>query len=72
MTIMTLTCDGVGLGDEAGQTATDGVTINVGSAGGAGATGTGVARIWLLYTPLVPANIPILAIGINDTLRTTT
>ena len=69
---MTLTCDGVRLGDEAGKTPTDGVTINVGSAGGARAAGTGVARIWLLHTPLVTANISILAIWVNDTLRTTT
>ena len=69
---MTLTCDGVRLGDEAGQTATDGVTINVGSAGGARAAGAGVARIRLLHTPLVTANISILAIWVNDTLRTTT
>ena len=68
---MSLTCDGVRLWDEARQTPTDGVTINVGSTGGAGTTRTGVAWVWLLYTPLVTAHMAILAIWINDTLGTT-
>ena len=40
-----LTCDGVRLGHKSWQTSTDGVTIPVGCAGGAGATGAGVTRV---------------------------
>ena len=40
-----LTCDGVRLGHQAGQTPADGVPVPVGATRGAGAAGAGVTRI---------------------------
>ena len=64
-------CDGVWLGHQAGETPADGVALIAGLTGGAGPTGTGLARVWLLHTSLAPADLPVVTVGVHHALRTT-
>ena len=61
--------DGVGVGDEAGLTSADGVTIASDGALGSRSAWRRVTRIWLHDTSLALANVSLLAVGVNDTLR---
>ena len=72
MTLMhDLTCDGVRLGHQAGQTSADGVALGVGGAGGAGAAGAGAAGVRPLHTSLASTHEAILAVRVNDALWAT-
>ena len=61
--------DGVRIGDEAGLTSADGVTIASDGALGSRSAWRRVTRIWLHDTSLALANVSLLAVGVNDTLR---
>ena len=64
-----LTCDGVRLGHQAGQTPADGVAVPVGGAGGAGAAGARYTGVWPLYAALVSTHQAVLTVRVNNTLR---
>ena len=61
--------DGVWLGDQPCLAPADGVSTKVHSAHSSRTAGAWVAGVWLLHTPLVLTDIPLLTVGICDTLR---
>ena len=61
--------DGVRVGDEARLTSADGVTIASDGTLGSRSAGRRVTGIWLHDTSLALANISLLAVRVNDTLR---
>jgi len=63
--------DGVRVGDEARLTSTDGVACPGHGAFGSRSTGRRVTRVWLDDTSLALANVSLLAIRVDDTLRFT-
>ena len=63
--------DGVRVRDEAGLTSTDGVACPGHRALCPRATWRWVTRVWLDHTPLTLANVSLLAIRVDDTLRFT-
>ena len=66
-----LTCDGVRLGYKARETSTDGVALLTGLTSGAGPTGTWLAGIWSLHTSLAPADLAVVTVRVDHTLRAT-
>lgn len=62
-------CYGVRFRYKARFTSTDRVTTKVYCTYGSWTTRRGIARVWLLNTSLVLANIALATVRINDTLR---
>ena len=63
--------DGVWLRDQTREAVTNRVSCPVRLAGGARSTGRGVARVWLLHTPVVLAHLSVRAVGVRVALIVT-